>query len=122
MLRLNVSLKHHLKLSILGKHFSRRYFETFLFGDNLHEISKPVFLEKNKKNNMLSAEFSQRVVKVKTAGYINIISTYVQQKWELKWTEHTNGKFPVMFYKGWNFCDFLLDLPAHQAILINVLL
>ena len=35
-------------------------------GDNLHEISKPIFW-KNKKNiiSLSSAEFAQRVVKVK---------------------------------------------------------
>ena len=53
-------------LSILGKIFSRRHFEIFFFftfprkqdmtfhanclpGDNLHEMSKPVFWEKIKK-------------------------------------------------------------------------
>ena len=35
-------------------------------GDNLHEISNPVFWEKNKKNviSLSSVEFTQRVVKV----------------------------------------------------------
>ena len=36
-------------------------------GDNLHEMSEPAFWEKNKKNiiNLLSAELTQSVVKVK---------------------------------------------------------
>ena len=34
-------------------------------GDNLHEMSKLVYLEKNKNMiNLLSAEFAQKVVKV----------------------------------------------------------
>ena len=35
-------------------------------GDNLHEISKPIFSKKNKKNivKLSSAELAQRVVKV----------------------------------------------------------
>ena len=37
-------------------------------GDNLHEMSNPVFWEKNTKNiNLLSAEFAQRGVKVNQA-------------------------------------------------------
>ena len=45
-------------------------------GDNLHEISDPVFWE-HKKNitNLSSAEFSQRVVKVKQ------IATLFGQTW-----------------------------------------
>ena len=40
-------------------------------GDNLHEMSNPVFLEK-KKNiiNLSSAELAKRVVKVKPHFYI----------------------------------------------------
>ena len=36
-------------------------------GDNLHEMSKPIFCKKGKKNviDMSSTEFSQRLVKVK---------------------------------------------------------
>ena len=37
----------------------------------LHEMSNPIFWEKNKKNiiNLSSAENAQRVVKVKTPGF-----------------------------------------------------
>ena len=39
--------------------------ETFSLGDNLHEMSKPVFLEKKKNiTNLSSAELSTRVIKV----------------------------------------------------------
>ena len=71
-----------LTLSTLGKIFSRQHLEIFflifprkqdltfhancLQGDNLHEMSDPVYA-KNKKNiiNLSSAENAQRVVKVK---------------------------------------------------------
>ena len=74
--------KTSLTLSTLGKIFSRQHFEIFflifprkqdltfhancLQGDNLHEMSDPVYV-KNKKNiiNLSSAENAQRVVKVK---------------------------------------------------------
>ena len=38
------------------------------WGDNLHEISNPVFWDKSEKkyHNLLSAEFAQRAVKVKS--------------------------------------------------------
>ena len=44
-------------------------------GDNLHEMSIPVFLEKKKKNiiNLSSAELAPRVVKVN----LHIISNHV---------------------------------------------
>ena len=78
----------NLTLSTLGKIFSRQHFEIFfsffprnqdltfhancLQGDNLHEMSDPVYV-KNKKNiiNLSSAENAQRVVKVKSklSGY-----------------------------------------------------
>ena len=72
----------YLPLSMLGKYFSRRHFEIFFLsfpenkiwhfmqtvsnGDNLHEISNPVFWE-NKKyiTNLSSAVLAQTVVMVK---------------------------------------------------------
>ena len=41
-------------------------------GDNLHEMSNPVFLGKNTKNigDWLSAELAQRVVNVKMPQYL----------------------------------------------------
>ena len=44
-------------------------------GDNLHEMSNPVFWKKNNMKtiiNLWSAEFAQRVVKVNYAGYLLI--------------------------------------------------
>ena len=40
-------------------------------GDNLHEMSEPVFCEKLEKiiTNLLSAELAKRVVKVNVNGY-----------------------------------------------------
>ena len=71
-----------------GKNFSRWHFEIFVLfltenriwhftlivssGDNLREMSKPVFLDRKKKKksrkniaNLSSAEYAERVVKVK---------------------------------------------------------
>ena len=50
-------------LSMLGKISADsilKYFFLFLGGDNLHEISKPIFWENKKKNNLLSTESAQR--------------------------------------------------------------
>ena len=51
-------------------------------GDNLHEISKPVFLEKNKKNiiYLSSAEIAHSVVKVNKRGILKIGSSYFTKK------------------------------------------
>ena len=44
--------------------------QIILNGDNLHEMSTPVFLEKwEKKINSSSAEFAQTAVKVNIEGY-----------------------------------------------------
>ena len=67
--------------SMLGKIFSRLYFEMFFlffpenrllnfmqiisYGDNLYVISMPVFSDENKKNiNLSLVKFAQRAVKV----------------------------------------------------------
>ena len=72
-------------LGTLGKNFSRHLWIFFLFfpenrfwhfmqivsiGENLHEMSKPVFWEEKKEKyfKMLSAELAKRVVKVKRWG------------------------------------------------------
>ena len=69
--------------------------------DNLHEMSNPVFWrKKNKKNitSVLSAEFGQRVVKLRGLN--------------------TLGVFSEMFHKRDNFCDFLLAF-LHIKLLLN---
>ena len=45
------------------------------FSDNLHEISRPIFWEKSKKNivNLSSAEFARRAIKVKIGVRNNTI-------------------------------------------------
>ena len=42
-----------------------KYFSHFPSGDSLHEISNPVFREKQEITNFPSAEFSQRLLQVK---------------------------------------------------------
>ena len=78
-----VCMDDPLRLSTLGKIFSRRHFEIFFLiffpenrfwhfmqivsiGDNLHEMSNPV-MGKNKKNitDLSSAEYAERVVRIK---------------------------------------------------------
>ena len=51
-------------------------------GDNLHEISNPVFWGKKEKNiiNLSSAEFALRVVKVKTRLFYLIYSKYLDRQ------------------------------------------
>ena len=57
-------------------------------GDNLHEMSNPVFWGKN-IINLLSAEFAQRVVKVNTIGnnenslIINVFKEPLNKGWAL---------------------------------------
>ena len=44
----------------------------------LHEMSNPVFWKKNKKNiNLSSAEFAQRVIKVKSNGNSSLTYKYI---------------------------------------------
>ena len=47
-----------------------------LSGDNLHEMSKPIFLEKKKKNliQLSSAEFVQRVMNVNDIAFKQLSS------------------------------------------------
>ena len=86
---------------MLDKKFSRRHTEIFFLfsqktgfdiscklsplGDNLHEMSKPVFW---KKINLSSAEFAQKVVKVKVPVIIAadgiLIYIYLLFLWENK--------------------------------------
>ena len=103
-------------LCTLGKIFSRWYFDMFFLfipdkriwhfmqivsnGDNLHEMSDPVFW----KNiiNLLSAEFAQRVVMVK-------------EVWNKNIQPITNGKTIG------NYWDFSLTTWMHKVILFLLL-
>ena len=72
----------YIKLSMLGKNFSR-HFRIFFPGkmirnfkpDNLHEISNPIFWEKQEKIiNLSSAELAQGALSVKTRKMVIGIS------------------------------------------------
>ena len=71
-------------------------------GNNLHEMSNPVFLGKNKKNiiNLPSAEFAHRVINVKvTVDILDLIFCH--------------------FYMGDNFSHFwitFLHLPSERCL------
>ena len=85
-------------LSMLGKNFSRQHFEIFFLffpvnrlwhfkqivslGDNLHGMSKPIFLEKQEIFfiSLLSADVAQKVVKVKVSLKLQKLLTFFQQK------------------------------------------
>ena len=65
---------------MLPNHFIRQYSETTYFfpekGDNMHEMSKPVFWEKNKKNviNLTPAELAQIELMVKVAVICGLLN------------------------------------------------
>ena len=71
-------------LSILGKNFSRQHFEIFFLFFPENRLC--LFSGKNKKNtiNLLSAEFIQRVVKVKPYAKRCLMRTFSVYKYILQ--------------------------------------
>ena len=105
-----------LTLSTLDDIFSRRHFEIFLFspenrlwhfmqivpyGDNVYNMSKPIFWESRKNMMKLSsAEFAQRDVKVKeTDKALRVYECYL-------WILHKNKKSKVNVFKI-NFLEII---------------
>ena len=68
------TFRHILHVLIFLRKLALTFHASCLLRDNLHEMSKPIFWETNKKNikNLSSAEIAPRVLKIKTQTSIRI--------------------------------------------------